>query len=93
MYTGLSSSKPTARKEHYCNACEHLLLDGTPKEGGFSPAEWKAIEKAKANNWKIQKGEKYLKQVGVFDGDFQTFKAIKEIHDICLEHDYYNYDY
>jgi len=59
---------------------------------GVSFTERRAIVKARKNNWRIQKGEKYMKQVGVFDGDLSTFRAIPEIHQICYKYEFYPYD-
>jgi hypothetical protein len=90
-YTFLRDSEPIARKFHGCNACDHLLSGGID-QFDFLPTENEAIERAKSNGWKIQKGDKYYNQVGIYDGNFQNFKAIKEIHDICLKYNYYEYD-
>ena len=91
-YIFLRDSEPISRKEHYCSACEYLLQNGIPKEIDWKPDEWRAIERAKANGWKIQKGEKYYNQVGIYDGDFQNFKGIIEIHNILRDNDYYEWD-
>jgi len=84
----LSETYPTARKEHRCEASEYLL--GCGYNGmGLSFAELRDVVKAKRNNWKIQPGAKYIKQTGIYEGAFYTFKAIPSIHAICLKHNYY----
>lgn len=86
--TTLSDEKPTARKEHNCNACDYLLGAGW-HDMGFSFSEFRAIARAKRNKWKIQIGQQYIKRTGVYDGEFQVFKAIPEINAICEKHDLY----
>ena len=92
MYTFLRESEPVAKKEHNCSACEHLLSEGHPREIDFTPEERESIKRAEAVKWKVQKGEKYYNQVGIYEGHFQSFKAIKEIHQICMKYNYYDYD-
>ena len=89
----LSQSTPIARKEHLCNAswffCDYDI--NIIRGAKYSFSEWRAIIKARNNNWKIQKGQKYLNQRNVQEGQIYTFKAIPEIHDLCVKHDLYNY--
>ena len=89
MVTVLSESEPTARKPHYCDACDWLCNYGW-NGMGLSFSEMRDVAKAKANKWHIVKGQKYLRQNNVQDGELRTFKAIPEIHAICLAHDYYD---
>lgn len=90
MITVLSESTPVARKEHRCDACEWILSAGIGGMG-FSISEKRAIVKAKRNNWKIVKGQKYFRQSNIQDGDLVTFKAIPELHELCLKHDLYEF--
>ena len=86
----ISRATPTANKSHNCDAC--VWLDAAGYNGmGFSFAEMRSVAKAKANKWKIIKGEMYTKQSGVYEGEMYTFKAITAIHDICIAHDLYEY--
>ena len=55
----------------------------------LTTAELRSVAKAKANNWHIVKGGKYIKSVAVENGEFATFKAIPEIHEICRKHNLY----
>lgn len=90
MSTLLSESKPRARKDHDCSACEFLTVDDWWRSGKeFSFSELRSIVKAKENNWKIKKGEKYIRQALVQDGDFFQFKAIPEIDNICHKYNLY----
>ncbi len=88
MIRVLSESTPTAKKEHECMASEFILADGI-SGNGYSFAELRTIAKAKRNGYKVVKGQKYIRQNNVFDGEFYTFKAIPEMHEICLKHDRY----
>ena len=88
MITVLSQSTPTATKEHECDACEFILSAGVHGYG-YSFSELRLIAKAKRQGYKIQKGQKYLKQKNICDGEIYTFKAMPEIHQICLDHDHY----
>lgn len=87
MIRVLSESTHTATKDHHCSACEwirELLYDYE-----FTFAERRTIVKARKNGWIIKKGEEYLIQNSIQDGEFYVFKAIPAIHDICLEYDIY----
>ena len=86
--TVLSESNPVARKEHDCCASDFILSTGI-SGFGYSFAELRVIAKAKANGYKIQKGERYLRQGNVCDGELYTFKAIPAMHDICIRHGLY----
>lgn len=88
MVTVVSESRPTARKEHDCGACEYLLAGGV-NGMGYSFSELREVAKAKRNNWEIVKGQTYVKQTNTFDGQIYTFKAIPGIHEICVNHNLY----
>jgi hypothetical protein len=86
----IRESNPTARKTHECMACIHILnncIDGF----GYTFAELRLIVKAKRNNYNIVKGQKYINQTNISDGEIYNFKAISEMHDLCLKHDLYDY--
>jgi hypothetical protein len=75
-----------AKKDYVCNACEWLFESELT---GFSIAEYRAMVKARRNRYMIKKGQEYLRQANVCGGDFMVFRAIPEIHDICLKYDMY----
>lgn len=85
----LSETCPTARKEHKCGACEWLNNSGYANEEDLTNEEWEAYKLAEENNFKIKKGEKYIRQNNKFDGEIYTFKAIPAIHEICFKYDLY----
>lgn len=81
---------PTAKKIHDCDA-SLWIVNGDLHET-FRCCTWeekKDIIRAKRNGWKIQPGQKYLRQAVVFEGRMSTFKAIPEMHDICVKYDIY----
>lgn len=86
----LSESEPVARKPYDCMACEWILNGGIDGEG-FTRPELRALSKARKNKWQIVKGQKYIRQNNKLGDDIYTFKAIPEIHDICLKHDLYEF--
>ena len=79
----------TARKEYSCNACNFIEIQDIRNYLKLTISEWRAIITARNNGWKIKKGERYLYQVAVCDGDFCVLRSIPDIHDICIKHDLY----
>lgn len=57
----------------------------------FTFTEWRAIVKAKNNKWKIKMDDPYIKQINKGD-DFYIFRAIPELHTICLKYNIYPCD-
>lgn len=85
--TVLSELKPKARKEHKCMACD-FAFEAIGYES-FTFTEMRELVKARKANCRIQKGQVYIKQNNIFDGEIYTFKAIPEIHQICIDHNLY----
>lgn len=82
-----------ARKDHRCSACEFMRENLSEiGSGRIAFSELRAVARAKKSNYKILKGEPYIRQRNVLDGDIYTFKAIPEIHDICLKYELYPED-
>tara|TARA_R110000772_G_scaffold8649_1_gene28710 strand:+ start:644 stop:916 length:273 start_codon:yes stop_codon:yes gene_type:complete len=90
VITVLSESEPIARKQHNCMACEFILNCGV-NGFGYTFAELRLIAKAKRNNYNVVKGQKYIRQNNICDGEIYTFKAIPEMHELCLKHDLYDH--
>lgn len=80
-----------ARRDYYCDACE-ILINAAEfnDELAWDPNEWEAIEKARADKWRIKKGSVYTKISGKWDGDFSKFRARPEIDKICSKYDLYD---
>ena len=77
-----------ARKDYSCDVCHYILnLDGF-SELPLTEEELLAVEKARNNNLKILKGDKYIYQVHTFE-QFSVLKMIPEIFDICIKYKLY----
>lgn len=88
MSTILSEGYRKARKDHDCNASDWLINSGMCDDE-FTEDELISIESARANKWKIKKGDEYFRQGQIFDGEMITFKAIPAIDNICKKYDFY----
>lgn len=80
-------SNPRARKDHDCDAC--VFINESWGNAFFSFSELRDIVKARMVGYKIKKGQRYTKQFNKFEGKVYGFKAIPEMHDICIKHDLY----
>ncbi len=89
MYGTIRTETPVARKEYICDAWTWLENDAEYYSGEFTFAELRAMVRAKRNHGKIMPGQKYLKVIGNWCGDFGVFRAIPEINDICMRLDMY----
>lgn len=90
MIETISHREPIARKDYPCMASEFL------RDLGFcrSPLTFSELRKvvvARRNGWMIKKGTPYVYQFNKYDGDRYVFRAIKDIHEICLKYDVYPY--
>lgn len=74
-------STHTARKLHKCGRVD-LIEEIKEYEHNLSLEDKAAVNAARAKGFTIQPGEKYVKCVGVFDGEFYVDKFIPEILDI-----------
>ena len=85
-----------AKKDYPCTACYIMLqVDGFENlctQYNLILEEVEVFTKVKESGFKILKGETYLYQTGVYDGDFYSHKAIPAIHDICLKRGFYGED-
>lgn len=81
-----------AKQRHECNATLFLFAGMNLREliGTIKPtfSEAKIIIKAHESPY-IEKGESYLKQIGIYDGEFHVTKSRKAIHDICVKYALY----
>lgn len=88
----LSQQVLKARKDHRDDSADWIingLLDCAPCGTGLTFSEWREIAKLKANDWKIKKGQSYVRQWNESDGSTYTFKTLPEILKICLKHKLY----
>ena len=85
----LSESKPVARKRHNCMACDILSEYLSDIWQDLTFTEKRAIARARKQGRVIVIGQKYVRQFMVDGTDSWTFKAIPEIHEICLRFELY----
>lgn len=82
-----------ARKNYSCDACEWILQGGSFNELStdfkLTFSEKRSLVKAKQNDYKILKGESYLRQFIADGSDSYEFVAIPEIHAICIKFELY----
>lgn len=85
----IRNERRVARRSYPCGAAEFVIdaLNNHPNPFTFS--ELRIIAKAKKNNWRIQEGEQYVYQFNKFSGETYTFRANKELHALCVEHELY----
>lgn len=88
MDTLLKDERRVARKEYHCQASDWIRDCGW-EDDDWSKDEADAISSAKGDDWKILKGERYVYQTGVFDGEMVTFRAKINLHEICLRYSFY----
>ena len=96
MSTILKEKLHKAKKDYVCSACYTMLqfddFENLITNYGLTPEEVEVFKKAEKHGFCILKGDTYLYQVGIYDGDFYSAKAIPEIHEICLKRGFYNED-
>lgn len=54
--------------------------------------ELRAIAQLKANNWRIKKGQVYIKQFNKMEGQCYTFYTLPDILRICIKYKIYGDD-
>lgn len=89
MISVIHESKPKARKDYSCDACQFLFALDYPLDLGLTFTEKKAIVNARINNYSINKGDEYIHQFNTNGSESWTFRAIPEIHAICSKHKIY----
>lgn len=84
----LGESTPIAQKDYLCNAS--LFIDEGGKPDYFDCiSDYRDYIKAKNNRFKVKKGDRYLRQVFISDGDFCNVANIPEIHRLCIKYELY----
>ena len=81
-------TSPIARKDYACDAAP-WIYDGDMTGEYYTFAELRQLVKARKAKWKINKGERYIRQTMKVDGEIYTFRARPELHDICLKYSMY----
>ena len=88
MMDNIAQTKPVARKHHDCMASEWVM--NSYADCKFTFSELRTIAKAKKNKFKIKPGQKYIRQFNRDGGDVWTYRAIPEMHQICIDHGIYD---
>ena len=84
----ISEKTPIAKKDYECMAC--LLVNEHINNGGFFTfSDYRKIVKAKKNNWKIRKGDRYIYQFNTDGSNVCEFRAMPIIHKLCIKYDLY----
>lgn len=75
-----------ARKDYECHACKAFTTWGDIDDYELTDEENIIFKMARADDFKIKKGQKYVRQV--FDSGDQliTYRAIPEIHQIAIKY-------
>lgn len=81
-----TDSEPIARKDYRCDASYFL---GSLSESDFDGDDLLIYQGAKADNFMIKKGMKYVKRKGLCDGDWQVFRAREDLNNLCIKYDLY----
>ena len=89
MVRVIKETSPTASKIHNCMACPFLMEGLVDFIDELSFSNKKSIVLMLRHEKRIQKGDKYLKQTIVCEGEIDTFIAIPAIHQICVDFDLY----
>lgn len=83
MFELIRESTHTARKEYVCMACEWLNA-GDPCIDEMTFAEKREYVKMRRQQFKIQPGQRYLRQVCKdLDGKLYTYRANPVLHQVC----------
>ena len=86
----VSSEGKVATKLIDCNACEYVYnFMNEEIKSKLTDEELSDILKAKRNGWKIEKGQTYIRQRGLYLGIPFVSKFIPEINEICHKYGLY----
>ncbi len=88
MWELLESKIVKAQKDYECDA-SHWISESCFGEVNLEKEDWEVIQKAKSENWKIKKGDKYIFNKGKFDGEFTVTRARIDLDKICTKYDLY----
>lgn len=88
----IAERRRKARKDYHCDSSEFVreYYEGnSDRVKLFTHEEWLSVMMARANNWRIKKGQVYLYQFLTDGGDTWSIKSIEAMHNICLSYDLY----
>lgn len=79
---------PIARKDYHCQASEFVRDCWNDADISSLPqVEQDAFALAKLHNFRILKGERYIKQISIYDGSYGIFRGIPDMVDLCHKYE------
>jgi len=81
----LTNKLMRAIKHYSCDACYWWIHDGFEVDDCETSEQRLIVEAARADNWKILPGQKYLKIVSLIEGELTTYRARPDMHQVLLE--------
>ena len=81
-------TQPMARQDYCCDGMEWSSNVGFGDDE-YEPQDLEAINIARSEGSKILKGQRYIKVVGKWEGEFCTFRCRPEINVICQKYELY----
>jgi hypothetical protein len=86
----LKDEQRTARKVHDCDASYHWRNYGPPADVELSAGDLRAVEDAKADEWKIKPGQRYRYVVQREGRQLEAYRARLDMDRLCQAHDLYD---
>ena len=77
-----------ASKDYRCGAAEWIDNSGMDEED-FGVVDWEIIQQARKEKFMILKGTKYIKTKGIWEGEWEVFRARIDLDEICKKYDLY----
>ena len=87
MYTELRSDTPIAKKDYGCDAFVWLDQDLQYYREEMTAEDEAILDKAISEGCKIRKGDKYMYSVGLYEGEFSTFRGRIDLTALCHKYD------
>lgn len=82
MWDVVSITEPIARRDYDCQAWPWFDLSDEA-ETDLSEDDRQIIERARADNFKILKGQRYYCMRGKFNGEWGVYRAKRDMNDLC----------
>jgi hypothetical protein len=91
MNTFYTSTEQTARKEYRCDLCQEIMDDCGRLDDmmGISDEDAETMRRIQAEGMRIRKGEKYLRESGVYDGYWWHRRSIPEVMRIAMKNRFF----
>ncbi len=83
----ISTTTQKANKDYNCDACYWWNKAGFGLDECESIEQMVVFETAEKEGFKILRGQKYIKQIGINDGELCVYRARIDMNDICHQLD------